>query len=116
MTVPYSPPVLTTYQQTDDWFAVVQLDAPEFRVLRRSVNQDISLQMVIETLQNGIARLIDRTKREEAQVLLRQCAQQVDTAYGLFTEGKDRDAILLMNDAYSTFREAGKARSAPKQA
>jgi hypothetical protein len=100
-----------TFRETDDFLATVLLFAPEFEVINKRRSEQVTLDMMMESLRSGINSVAATAKNSEASALFRKCLQDIDVAHQLYRENKITEAKQRIQAAQLVFEEGGKLRS-----
>jgi hypothetical protein len=105
-----SIPVPQRFSDVDDRFVVVILEAPGFVDLQRKVTYTITMQLMIDSLRQGIETVASRSKSEAAQALFAQSLEDLDKACLLYSEKKWIEGEDVLRLAHNKFLLAGKKR------
>ena len=103
------PPVPKTYRDTKDQFAFLALGAPDFRIAQKAVTYTLTVEMVVNSLLQGINGLARRTQKEEAKRLFEQSALQIQSALEFFKQDRITEGKRMVYAAEQTFASAGKS-------
>jgi hypothetical protein len=100
--------VPTGYSETDDFFAGVMVDAPEFSA------DGMSIDDAFNKLQMGIGSVIERTRNARAVDILQKCKEELVAVQEMFESNIDADAEVrkaarkrLQRAYYDLYRKVG---------
>ncbi|MBV8660063.1 MAG: hypothetical protein JO142_19760 [Burkholderiales bacterium] len=69
----------------------------------------ITLDMMMDTLRQGVQNVAKRSKRPDAQARYQECLDAIDVAHELYRENRIPDAKHATWAANQLFKDAGKA-------
>ena len=114
MTQIYSVPIPRNFTDVDDRFTSIFLGAPDFKLLNSiGCSYLITLDMMMDSLRQGITNVAKRTKRPAAILLFQQCLSEVDLVHEMYRHGKIEEARLKIQEVQQLFLRAGKKMREP---
>lgn len=105
-----SVPVPHTVREIGDRFTSIFVGAPDFVFLNSCVTYTITLDMMMNSLVEGITSVMQRTKSADAAQAYEECLSEVASIHELYRSGEVAEAQRRIQTAERSFLDAGKRK------